>query len=99
MEKLALDGFWLLGGLAAAFVVGVFVSTYIKDKIKGVPSSLRSALGTAETDAVAALKAAETKVVSDVAGMFKKSTATAKTAAATAVTPAAPAPAAGASGA
>jgi hypothetical protein len=97
MEKLALDGFWLLGGLAAAFVVGVFVSTYIKDKIKGVPSSLRSVLGTAETDAIAALKAAETKVVSDVAGMFKKSTATAKTAAATAATPAAGA--SGASGA
>ena len=44
MLKLALDGFWLLGALGAVFLLGVFSSQYIKDKISGVPSDLRAAL-------------------------------------------------------
>ena len=75
MEHLALDGFWLVGGILLAAVVGIFVAQYVKDTIKGVPSPLRAALSATETDALASLKVAEIKVVTDLAGLFAKATA------------------------
>ena len=65
MFKFALDGFWLLGAGAAIFMLGVFTSQYIKDKIAGVPSDLRAALRALETKTAATVAAAKTKVVAD----------------------------------
>jgi hypothetical protein len=65
MLKLALDGFWLLGALGAVFLLGVFSSQYIKDKISGVPSDLRAALRALETKASADVATAKAKVVAD----------------------------------
>lgn len=81
MGHIALDGFWLVGALALAWLVGIFTAQYIKDKVKGVPSPLRTALQATETAALNELEAAKAKVVSDVAGLFAK---------AKAATPAAP---------
>ena len=65
-----LSGLWLAGALVLVFLVGVFTSQYIKDVLKGVPSSLRSALKSTETYALSALKAAEQKAISDVTGLL-----------------------------
>ena len=54
-----LSGLWLAGALVLAYLVGAFTVRYVKDLLKGVPSSLRSALNATETNALAALKAAE----------------------------------------
>jgi len=83
LKNLVLDGFWLVGGLALAVLVGVFVAQYIKDKLTGVPSPLRAALKATEASALAELKKAEQAVVAEIA---KKATA------ASAPTPPAPAP-------
>lgn len=93
-----LNGPWLLGALALTFLVGVFASRYIKDVLKGVPSSLRSALNATETNALAALKAAEQKAIADVTGLLPASKATAAAPAATAAAPVAAAPTAASSG-
>lgn len=89
-----LSGLWLAGALALAFVAGVFLSTTIKDKLKGVPSSLRSALSATESSAMAELAKAKSAVVNDVTNLFHKSAvATAATAATASAVAAAPAPA------
>lgn len=87
MEHFALDGLWLAGALALAVLTGIFVAQYVKDKLTGVPSALRTALSATETAALAELKVAKAKVVADVAGLFSK----AKAAAAADLAPAAPA--------
>ena len=90
-----LSGLWLAGALVLAYLVGAFTVRYVKDLLKGVPSSLRSALNATETNALAALKAAEQKAISDVTGLLPAiktaapATPAAKPAAA-AATPAAP---------
>ena len=65
-----LSGLWLAGALVLAYLVGAFTVRYVKDVLKGVPSSLRSALNATETNALAALKAAEQKAISDVTGLL-----------------------------
>ena len=65
-----LSGLWLAGALVLAYLVGAFTVRYVKDLLKGVPSSLRSALNSTETNALAALKAAEQKAISDVTGLL-----------------------------
>ena len=65
-----LSGLWLAGALVLAYLVGAFTVRYVKDLLKGVPSSLRSALNATETNALAALKAAEQKAISDVTGLL-----------------------------
>ena len=65
-----LSGLWLAGALVLAYLVGAFTIRYVKDVLKGVPSSLRSALNATETNALAALKAAEQKAISDVTGLL-----------------------------
>lgn len=72
MVHFALDGFWLLGALVLAVLIGIFIAQYVKDKIKGVPSPLRTALQATETAALNELEAAKAKVVSDVAALFAK---------------------------
>jgi hypothetical protein len=81
MFHVALDGLWLVGALVAAALVGVFVSQYIKDSLKGVPSALRTALSATESTALAALKEAEAAVVKE----FAKKVSPAATAAAATV--------------
>jgi hypothetical protein len=88
MEKIALDGFWLLGGLGVAYLVGVFTSQWLKDKINGVPSELRTALGASETAALNDLKAAKSDIVSKVIAKTKPAAAPAAAAAAPAPAPA-----------
>jgi type IV secretory pathway TrbL component len=102
MDKIALDGFWLLGGLALVYLTGVFTAQYVKDKVSGVPSALRAALKATETNALAELEKAKNAVLADIGNIFKKSaaatTAAAPAAAAVAAAPAsAAAPAASAS--
>lgn len=65
MIHLALDGFYLVGALVAAVLVGIFASQFVKDKIKGVPSPLRAALKATESQALAALSDAEKAVVAE----------------------------------
>jgi hypothetical protein len=76
METLALDGFWLLGGLGVAFLLGVFLSAKVKDLVYGVPSELRAALNVAQKDALSTLKTAKANTVADVANLFTKTTVT-----------------------
>ena len=68
----ALNGLWLAGGLALAFLAGVFLSQWIKDKISGVPADLRAALGASQTAALNEIAAAKKKVVADIASTFAK---------------------------
>lgn len=88
LEHLALDGVWLVSALVLCVLVGVFAAQYIKDKLTGVPSPLRTALKATEAAAIAELKKAEQKVIAEVA---KKATAAAAAQAAPAPAPAAPA--------
>ena len=94
MDNIALDGFWLLGGLALVYLTGVFTAQYVKDKVSGVPSALRAALKATETNALAELEKAKNAVLADIGNIFKKSaaaTTAAAPAAAVAAAPAAPA--------
>jgi hypothetical protein len=75
MLNFALDGLWLVGGLIAAYVTGVFTAQYVKDKILGIPSDLRAALKTTETAAQAQLKASQAKMVADVASLLSRGNA------------------------
>lgn len=82
-----LTGPWLAGALVLAYLVGAFTIRYIKDTLKGVPSTLRTALNNTEKNALAKLKAAEQKAINDVTGLLPAAAAApAKTTAA----PAAP---------
>ncbi len=92
MEKFALDGFWLLGGLGLVYLLGVFTSQWLKDKISGTPATLRAALKATESSAKAELAKAQMAAIADIGNLFKKS-ATAVSAAAPAPVAAAPAPA------
>lgn len=76
---------------AVAYIAGVLTSTKVIDFFQGVPTELRSALTSAKTNALSALKTARADVVAKVIG----TTAT-KTAAPTPVAPVAAAPAAAA---
>lgn len=71
-EHLALEGVWLVVGLAVAAATGVFAWNYLSDKIKGIPSPLRAALTATETAAVAALKDAQANVVAEVTKTLAK---------------------------
>ena len=59
MHNFVLDGLWLIGAIAGAYLLGVFTSQYAKDKLRGVPSEVRATLRGLEAKALA--KAAETK--------------------------------------
>jgi hypothetical protein len=88
-SNIALTGVWLAGGLALAILVGMFAAQYVKDLVKGVPSTLRTALKQTEANALAALKAAEQKAIMDVTGLLPAAKAAAPVAAAPAAAPAA----------
>jgi hypothetical protein len=101
-HSFALDGLWLIAALAAAWFGGMFTAQYVTDKIKGVPSPLRTALSATEASALAELEAAKAQVVKDVAGLFAKAKAALAadlTPKATTTPPAAPAGSTGAVGA
>lgn len=63
MGKLALEGFWLLGGFAVVYLVGVFTAQWAKDKINGVPSSLRNAFNATEAATLKQMHSAREQVV------------------------------------
>jgi hypothetical protein len=67
LKTVVLDGFWLIGALAAVYLLGVFTSQYAKDKINGVPSDLRTVLNNVQAKAVAALKANKANAVASAA--------------------------------
>ena len=77
-----LTGPWLAGGLALAYLVGAFTIRYIKDVLKGVPSGLRTALNSTETNALAKLKAAEQDAINQAIGLLPAAPAAPATAAA-----------------
>lgn len=54
----------LLVGVVA-FAAGVVLSQKVKDKLKGIPGELRTALSGAESSALAAIKAAEAKAIAE----------------------------------
>lgn len=97
-DKIALDGFWLLSGFGLFYLLGVFTSQWLKDKISGTPATLRSALSATESSAKAELQKAEAAVIADVGNLFHKAAtavaAAAPPAVAVAAAPAAPAAAA-----
>lgn len=72
MQNLFLDGFWLIAAFAVVYLVGVFTSQWAKDKIKGVPSSLRTALKTTEASALAEINKVRDKAIADVASLLNK---------------------------
>ncbi len=88
-QSLALDGLWLLGSLAFAFLAGVVMSQKVKDSLNGVPAATRNALKQVEVVALSSLHEAQAKVVTDITG------ALAPKAPAAPVAPAAPKPATG----
>lgn len=90
MFSFALEGLWLLGALAAVYLAGVFTSQWAKDKLNGVPTTLRSALKTAESAALNEVKASRDKIVADVATLLNKGKAAAAAEAAKVLAPAAP---------
>jgi hypothetical protein len=65
MLHFVLDGFWLLGAIAVAYLLGVFTSQYAKDKLRGVPSEVRAALRNLEAKALAQAAATKNKAVAD----------------------------------
>jgi hypothetical protein len=67
MAHVILDGFWLIGALAAAYLLGVFTAQYAKDTLNGVPSDLRAVLKNVEAKALAALKASKSTAVANAA--------------------------------
>jgi hypothetical protein len=67
MFHFVLDGFWLAGALAAAYLLGVFTAQYAKDTLNGVPSDLRAVLKNVEAKALAALKRSKSNAVADAA--------------------------------
>ena len=68
MFHFVLDGFWLLGAIAVAYLLGVFTSQYVKDKLRGVPSEVRAALRNLEAKALAQAAATKNKAVADAVG-------------------------------
>jgi len=56
----------VVAAIVVAFIVGVLVSTKVKDWVAGVPASLRSELNTLETSVKAQVKTAQAAVVADV---------------------------------
>lgn len=92
LASFALDGFWLIGSLAVVYLIGVFTSQWAKDKLKGIPPELRSALSVTEASTLAELKAARDKVVADVTTLLSRGKAAAVAAALP--TPPVPSPAA-----
>jgi hypothetical protein len=74
-----------LVSVTAAFVAGVLFSTKIKDFANGVPSDLRTALGSVESKAKADLKAASADVVAKIAPATKPAVVAAPAPAAEAV--------------
>lgn len=79
MGALALDGLWLLAGLGVTYLIGVFTSQWAKDKINGVPGTLRAALKVTEAAAVKELTAARDRIVADTATLIAKGKAAAVT--------------------
>lgn len=77
MGALALEGFWLLAGFAVVYFVGVFTAQWAKDKIKGVPGTLRAALRVTEAAALKELTLARDKIVADTATLIVKGKAAA----------------------
>lgn len=65
-----LNGFWLLAALAVVYLVGVFTSQWLKDKIAGIPADLRKALKSTETAALNELTAVKAKVVANTATLL-----------------------------
>jgi hypothetical protein len=65
MFHFVLEGFWLLGAVVVAYLLGVFTSQYAKDKLRGVPSEVRAALRNLEAKALAQAAATKNKAVSD----------------------------------
>jgi len=84
-----LKGLFLFGALVAAYLVGGFTWQYVTDWLKGVPSSLRTALKGTETNALAKLRAAEQKAIADVTGLLPAAPAPAAPVVAAPATPAA----------
>lgn len=70
MGKLALEGFWLLGGFTVVYLVGVFTAQWAKDKLNGVPASLRSALNATEASALKQMHSAKEQVVANTATLL-----------------------------
>ena len=91
MEKLALDGLWLVAALAGSFVAGGLLWPRVLDWLNGVPSALRTALNTAEKQALKSLSDAKLKLIADVTAPLAKAPAPAAPVAPAAVAPAAPA--------
>lgn len=86
-----LNSFWMLvGGGAALYLLGVFSSQWVKDKITGVPAELRAALSASETAALQALSDAKSRVISDVTSFFAPTPAPVTAPVAVPVTAAAP---------
>lgn len=77
MFEFGLNGLWLVGSLATVYLVGVFTSQYVKDKINGVPASLRSALSVTESAALKELSSARDRLVADTANLLAKGRAAA----------------------
>lgn len=88
MLNFALEGLWLLGGLAAIYLAGVFTSQWAKDKLFGVPADLRSAIRAMEAMALTELSAAKSKIVADTVTLLAKGKAAAASAGAPAPAPA-----------
>jgi hypothetical protein len=65
MIHFVLDGFWLLGAIVVAYLLGVFTSQYAKDKLRGVPSEVRAALRNLEAKALATATATKNRAVTD----------------------------------
>lgn len=77
MFAFALEGFWLLAAMGVVYFVGVFTSQYAKDKINGVPASLRTALNVTESAALKELQSARDRLVADTANLLAKGRAAA----------------------
>lgn len=54
----------LLAATAVAFIAGVVLSQRVKDKLRGVPSELRSAIASTESQTLTAMKAAQADALS-----------------------------------
>jgi hypothetical protein len=72
MGAIALEGFWLLAAFAVVYLIGVFTAQWAKDKINGVPSTLRSALKVTEAAAVKELHDARDRLVAETANLLAK---------------------------
>lgn len=93
MEFFALKGLWLFAGLAIVYVVGVMTAQWAKDKVNGVPVTLRNALNATEAAAVKEMKAAHDQVVVKTASLLAPAKAVVEPAATPVATPDPAAPA------